>query len=1148
MNKWTSILSAACMALMLSESAFCQLNSGTITGAVKDPSGALIPGVQVTVVQAETNFVTNALTGEDGRYRVPSLLPGPYRITFELPGFKRFVREGVQLRVGDVLPVDVTLEIGELSDQIEVSAQATMLQTETSSAGTLTEGDTLYNMPLYQRNVATALSLVPAVVAIQGVNYRISTYNIAGQRSSATAVFEDGTFGVDPQASSTSIRSVGNSVEEVKVLTSTLSAEYGHTAGGVMEVVKKSGTNSFHGSVTAYGRSRIMSHRLFFSRYKDTQPQPGAPNGVPGFFLQPDLNVSGPLIIPGLYDGRNKSFFSFSYLKLVEKLWEARNGTTTSPDLLAGDFTFGGLGNVLYDPATTRQLPDGTWTRDPFPSRKLPEDRIDPVAKRVIGYAPWNPPNTPGSFTSTGPVSNFYWLSNARTYRDNFSGRFDQQFSAKLKVYAGVTYNDDSGIPRPAAIRNPAFDGGSGTSVPLPTQSYSVGASYIISPTTLNDLRVGYFRIYAPTIVPSYNQNWGTKLGIPNISPALMPAFSSQTSPRNLDAPVSAMYGLTVNGPSLSIRETVSFRDDLSKTLGGHSFKTGYELLNFSGNFSQVGQPSGTFEFDTMTAGLQPNGQPIPNTGNDFAGFLLGYVRQATFSSYTTSWLPRDRIHSLYFQDDWKVTPDLTLNLGMRWSTESPFHTAHGLQSNFDPNAIDPLTGKQGAIVHPTGFLSARDLKNFQPRFGIAWHPLNRWVFRGGFGLNTIDMRWPNALQQFDEYQALHVQQRLPGDPLPIFRISDGPAPVAYNIAADHSASYVGTNYGSRNVTWIVSDLHPSYALNWNTTLEMQMSTNNLLRLTYQGSTVVGLPENWNINVFPTSFAANDPALRARAFAAPQNYFPYPQFGRISQLSNSGHSTYHSGTLQYEKRYSSGLVLSSFYTFSKVIDQCDSETGLCTGRKPVENRRLEKGRAGFDQNHRFVTSATYELPLGTGKRFLNHGLGNTLFGGFSISWVQTFASGNPLSFSFTNSPNNYYPTAIGTRVPDLVGPRPEMRDGWRDLGPNRFDQSLANAVIPVSGFAYPATFTAGNAGRNITTGPGFRFSNVSAKRTFKINEQLNAHIRWDFQNAFHNYGFGPPTTTVDFKNPNLFGKLTTEGTTVFPAGQPLMMITAGLNW
>lgn len=211
-------------------------------------------------------------------------------------------------------------------------------------------------------------------------------------------------------------------------------------------------------------------------------------------------------------------------------------------------------------------------------------------------------------------------------------------------------------------------------------------------------------------------------------------------------------------------------------------FNWGYELLYLTANYWQVGQPSGIFQFDNMTAGLQPNGQPVPGTGNTFAGFELGAVRQVNFTSYTNTWLPRDNINSLYFQDDWKFSPNLTFNLGLRWSTESPFHTLHGFESNFDPTATDTLTGKVGGVVHPTGGLNQRDLKNFQPRFGFAWHPLQKWVFRGGFGINTVDIRFPNALQQFDEFQAIAAQQRPAGDPRPLFQLSQGPQPVTFNI------------------------------------------------------------------------------------------------------------------------------------------------------------------------------------------------------------------------------------------------------------------------------------------------------------------------------------------------------------------------------
>ncbi len=289
----------------------------------------------------------------------------------------------------------------------------------------------------------------------------------------------------------------------------------------------------------------------------------------------------------------------------------------------------------------------------------------------------------------------------------------------------------------------------------------------------------------------------------------------------------------------------------------------------------------------------------------------------------------------------------MTLNLGLRWSTESPYHTAHGQESQFSPTTVDPLTGMMGAVIHPTGGLNSRDLKNFQPRIGLAYHPLEKWVFRGGFGINTIDIRWPNQGMQFDEYQAQVVQQRLSNNPLPLFQLSQGPAPVVYNIQPNGTAGYVGTNYGSRNVTWLDPTLHPGYVLNWNVTIEYQISANNLFKVFYAGSAGVHLVESWNINAFPTNFGAGNPALQNAAFANTQAYLPYPQFGAINHMANTGHSSYHSGTVQYSKRYSQGLVLDSFYTYSKALDDCDTDYGTCTGVAPVTDRNLNKGRAGL---------------------------------------------------------------------------------------------------------------------------------------------------------------------------------------------------------
>lgn len=1135
-------------------SGLAQVSTGTITGTVTDPSGAAIPGVQVSVVQTETNIQSRVVTNSEGIYRVATLQPGPYTVTFEASGFKRVVQTNVILRVGDVLPVNATMQLGQLSESVEVSAQSTLLETETSSTGTVTEGDTLYKMPLYQRYVLNTLNLTPGMT-MNGYAYggSLGGFNIGGQRSTGTAVFEDGVLGNDPQSSSgTDIKPIENSVEEVKVVTGTLPAEYGHTTGGVVTVVKKGGTNTIHGMAADLGRTRSMTHRQFFNLYRTSDPQPGAPNGVPAWFMQPDANIGGPIVIPHVYNGRNKTFFFFGYQKLIEKKALAFTSQTPTPAELGGDFTFGGVGQPLYDPLTTRQLADGTWTRDPIAGNIIPKSRFDPVAAKVIGMNPWVPPNMPGSYTSTGPVSNYTWESRSRTFFEDYSGRVDQQFGPSFKMYGSYTYNHQSGLGRPTSIALAVFDGANGILTPFTEQNTSVGATKLFGPTALNEIKVGYYRARNDTLVPSYNGGWAATLGIPNVSPLLMPSFSGTAASGNSAAPaLNTMYGLTVPGPSRNIRETLSLRDDFSKVAGTHAFKMGYEILNFRANYFQLGQPSGIFQFDNTTAGLQPNGQPVPNTGNLLAGFELGAVAQANFTSYTTTWLPRDTVNSLYFQDDWKFSRTLTLNLGLRWSTESPFHTAHGLESNFSPTTIDPVTGKMGAIVHPTGGLSQRSLKNFQPRIGLAWHPLDRWVFRGGFGINTVDIRFPNALQQFDEYQAQVVQQRAPGDPRPLFQLSQGPAPVVYPVLGNSTAPYVGTNYGSRNIYWMDGNLHPGYVMNWNTSIEYQVTANSLLKMIYQGSAGVHLVESWNVNVFPTDFGANDPALRAAAFAATQNYLPYPQFGNINYMSNTGHSTYHGATVQYQQRYSHGLVLNTFYTYSKALDDCDSDSGVCTGVAPVTNRNLNKARAGYDRTHNFVASADYELPIGKGRHFLNHNrFLDYLIGGYDIAWVQSIETGNPFGFSFANSPFNYYPTSIGNRVPNLTCNGISM-PGFHlgDLiGGNRFNQALENPVLPVSCFAAPPAFTPGNAGRNIVTGPGILYSQFSARKNFVFSERWNLQLRFDFQNPFHNYGFNAPSNQVDFKNPQLFGKITGDQTTASFAGEPLMNLMLRLSW
>jgi hypothetical protein len=1124
-----------------------QIGTSTITGRVTDTTGAAVPNVAVTVVQKDTNFKFTATSNDEGLFRVVSLQPGGYRVTFEAGGFKRIVRDDVELRTGDTLAVDASMQVGAVTESIEVSGSTQLLETETSATGAVMSGSVLYDMPLYQRYINSTLNLVPGMTS-GGYAYGgdLGAYHLAGQRNGAIGIFEDGVNGNDQQGGTGTIKPLQNSVAEVKVISTVPPAEYGHSAGGVISVVKKSGTNELHGMASWYGRTRVMQHRLYFDRFRTSDATPGRPDGVPSFFMQPDGNFSGPVTFPKLYDGKNKTFFFFGYQRLHEKKVAQVTAGTPTAAMRAGDFAFPGVANAnqIFDPATTRRNADGTWARDPFPGNRVPTARFDPVARKVLEFDPWVQPNQPGTFNALGPVGNLLADELALVFFDDYNVRLDHQFSTAFKLYGSFTQNNQSGFGRPINIRadRSAFDHLQGNYNPFRQYNGSLGYTWVISPSLVNDTRGGYYRRRNDSQIPSFNQNWASQLGIPRLSPELFPALGVPGSSRDT---ADSLYGMTGATPSKLVNETFSFRTDTTWVKGSHAFKFGYEVLSFRLNSTIFARPA-EFLFNGVTAGLQPNGALAPNTGNTFAGFLTGYVRQAVFRSELSSWLPRSGIHSFYFQDDWKLTPTLTVNWGVRYSTESPFNTKFGLMSNFDPNGRDDLTGRTGAIIHPRAGLNKRDVNNFNPRLGFAWHPLQKWVFRGGIGFYTVDVKFPQQRGQFDEYVATTNQEAAPGDPTPVYRISQGPGPINFITRPNTTSAFVGTNFGSRSVEWWDPNLRNPYVINFNGGAQYEFMRDYLLDISYQGSSGVGLIERWQYNTFPVDFGAGNSTLQNQVLAAAQNFRPFTHFGDIRLRSNFGHSSFHSATVKVDKRMSRGMYFSTFYTFSKALNTQDNDNDG-TGVAPIQNRALEAGRAGYDRNHRWLAVVNYELPFGAGKRWASSGWKKWVAGGLEFSWIQTVESGNPLTFSFDGSPFNYYPTFAGNRRPNLAG-KPSVREGWRDLGGDRFNVQNINSIFSggnngLDNFAYPAAFTVGNAGRNIVTGTPLLWSQVSAQKNVRIKERYNIQLRWDFQNALKTYNFNPPTTTVDFRNPRTFGKVSSDPRTASLGGQPLMNLT-----
>jgi hypothetical protein len=1164
MNQRTSTISIVGLLSLFAAPAFCQLDTGTFSGRVNDASGAVIPNADVTVVQTATNFTSDTKTNSEGFYRISSLRPGSYQLTVKAAGFKAYIREGLDLRVADNQEINISLEVGGATESIKVTAEAAQLQTETSSSGAALDGTYLQQLPLYQRYVEDAFFLLPNI-DIQGFGYagNLQGFHIDGLPDKNIGYFQDGTYAVSNNNGTIyTSQTIQSTVEEVKVLGSVLPAEYGHSGGGALMSVQRTGTNTLHGEISEFGRVSAMQQRKYFDLQKLGQQLPGQLAPAPSeLFTQPNSTLHGPVYIPKIYDGRNKTFFVFAVERIIEK--QGKQTTVTVPDAqeLAGDFSFAGHGvtpNQLYDPLSTA-LVNGQYTRTPIAGNIIPASRIDPVAAKFIALHPYALPNAPGTYSNTGPSNNFQGIYLKKYFSENYTGRIDQQFSPGFKMFGNWLYKSIYQRSPNPQIANPIFD-----SSLVQEHDYNntatLGATRIFGPTLIMEARVGYNRFEAATIGPDTNANTAQLLGIPNVSGALLPD----------GLPIG------IGGPNEQVLENFTVKDDFTWVKNKHSFKFGYDLLHSRQNNYNLGKPSGAFTFDTG-AGLTGNGSTtIANTGfpkpdstqpaSSLAAFELGSVTAASFSIPTASWLPRDNINSFFFQDDWKFSPKLTLNLGVRWVMESPWHTKYGQFSQFNPNGSDNVVAGTGVITHPGGNINNREWQAPEPRIGLAWHPLDRLVVRSGFAMQHIDIGL--APSQLDEYSIGANQNQPSGNPIPLYQISRVPAPVSFPaLSSQGTLPYTGCTTGTlngvtlptcsgRTTTFTDPHLKDPYTMTWNLALQYQLTRNLLIELSYDGSSGVGLIETPNINVLPENFGAGNNTLLAALVGNSQVYRPYTNFGDIKIRGNISHSTYHSGTVHAQKRLSNGLLWDSFFTYSKSID------GTGVGNADVASN-LYKGPSSFDRRFRYVGNFSYDLPIGKGRMLMNRGgILNAVIGGYTLVWEYAAYSGNPITWGTTNSPYTYLPSYIGIGGrPNLLG-SPSLRDNWQDLGGDRFNQGNQNPTICcLDKFAYPAQYTFGNAGKNTFYTQRGIGASMSARKEFALKERLKLQLRFDFQNPFKWYNWGNMNTTVDLKNVtpagsatrtngNLFGTVPSgnEATTVADGGVPMMNATIRVLW
>ncbi len=1087
---------------IFADETYAQMGQGNLTGTVTDVTGAIIPGVNVTVVNQGTSFTYTAVTNEGGIYRVPYLNAGMYQITYEREGFKQLIRRDIQIRSTETLGLNVELDIGDVVESVEVSAAAQLLETETSTTGHMVSGAELNTLPTPQMKIESILWYISGVTSQRGNGH------VAGGRSRAFQMTTDGALATNPGegtvGTARQVTTAEVNMEEVKVLTTALPAEYGHSGGGVMNITYKSGANQFHGLAEERYVSKQMIHRAW---------QDPAVVGGPFAFHLMSANLNGPI-------KKNKTFFLVGWQRHHEKSGINENVDVPSPAMLSGDFSIPEASvnaDKIYDPDTLVQLPNGSYSRTAFANNRIPQSRFNPVALNFLSFDPFNGEsnrNNQTFYDTTGPRQNRSSDTSKTSFRSGIDVKIDHSFSDNHKIfgrYSNARHRSMSGTPQ-TAVANRVFDYIE-ADIPIDQRQVVFSDSYVISPTTINEVRIGWNRRANTRLPESLNQNWAQQFGIPNVGSETMPIFQTSSG--------GQFYFRFPEGETVNVNENASFQENLTMVRGRHTFKTGYEGLKTRINSHLSELPGGTYRLGGTEFPF------TPNTGNPFASFLLGTVTRADFTKSLATWLPEWWSHAAYFQDDWKVSTKLTLNLGVRWQTESPYQTRYGQQSQFDPTAIDPLTGRMGALLHPTEALAKRDANNFQPRVGMAYNFKEGWVFRGGFAVNTLDL-WTNGLQEnFEEYLATAVIQPAPGNPDIAFKLSNGPPPINFNIQPNGTVPFIGSNYSGRSASFYDPNMRSPYIVNWNAGIQKQLGATYLLELTYQGSAGVGLLNRWDINQIPLDISS-DPAQLETIRRNAQNFKPYPQFGSIFHYSNFGHSTFHSGTIKMEKRMSKGLSFTSYYTWSKAIDE-DSDDSTASG-VTYYNRRLEKGRSDYDVAHRWITYAIWDMPVGKGKRYLNSGVASKVLGNWQLSAIQSAETGAPISFTHNgrlpgSTTNVYLP---GTLRPDIASGKTydDIQLAWDRKGPCRHTVACAEPWADINAFAIPASFTPGQAGRNIINGPGLFWHQFSLSKAIPVTERIKGTLRVDFTAPFKYPFFSPPGSTVDFRNPQNFGKIT----------------------
>jgi hypothetical protein len=1095
--------------LLTSSAAFGQ-TFGSIGGETRDSSGAVVAGATVTVTNAGTNATRTVTSNDAGGYYFPSLPPGTYTVKVEKPGFKAVVRNQIELQVQLNARVDFELQVGQVSESIEVRAEAALLVSDNATVGTVIENKRIVELPLNGRNYLQLVALAPNVSygfsgqgqagARQGGIRAGMAIAVAGQRTNFNHYTLDGVENTDPNFNTFVVMPSIDALQEFKVQTGVYPAEFGRQTTQI-NVATKSGTNEYHGAMFEFLRNDKMDANPYSFTSIRNQKDPFKWN-------QYGFTLGGPFWVPKIYNGKDKLFFMANYESFRKR------GSSTGLYSLApvavqgGDFS--AIANRIYDPTTRVRQQDGTLSGTLFPGNIIPAARISPISKKLLEF--YRTPTLPG-------VLNNYTQQNGRPInRDQFILRMDYVESSS-STWAGRYSWGDENESSPGLNLN-------GTKLVTNLEQYMGTNTRVLSPAAVTETRFGYTRFYNSVgTLLAFQRNVVDELGIPGLKGG---------DPVSWGIPSIGItnyngIGDSTDGPFENKNNTLQFINNTSVTKGRHSFRFGGEFRK--DQFNQVGNQYGRGSFGF---GLTPTQDPkalavgstLPQQGDAFASFLLGNVSLTEVAAQIAAVQFRSTNFAVYVDDVWKVTPKLTLSLGLRYENNPPWKDISGnlvtvFFNAFDntPNITDqsryPVFLRQGkGTGDPYAGLKVkwpaiplvqdgrlgdrlvnRDNNDFAPRIGIAYSPNSKWAIRTGAGMfYNQDQGNP----RFDVGR--NAAGRTRNDDNPEF-----PAETWLNGAAGlvGSVANIATPQAFSNKF----DRRTPYSIQWLFNVQRELASNLTFEAGYVGSISRHL-ESYR----GTSAAVPGPGSNA-------SRSPYPNWGLLVQVENGGRANYNSLGTKLTKRYSNGVTALVAYTWSHSID---TTSGIRTSDSDTlfsqDGRCMlcDRGPSAFDNRHRLVVSGLYDLPIGKGRKMdVQNKFLEAIVGGWQLGGITTWRAGFPINPSAGENRAN---TNIGNDRPDASGQSQSV------------DQATTERWFNTAAFIRGTIYQFGNAGRNSVLGPAGFSIDSTLQKTFRMpKEGHELQFRWEAYNALNHPVWGFPNTSLTSPN---FGRITSTTTSM----------------